>query len=128
MKLDISADIRETEDEKKVEKAVKNLFPSAALDKKDGTITASSENISDLDYLRELIIGQQINDTARAFLSSKKNESSICFELNKQAAYMSKVNFVDFNMALGTIKICLEGSSQELDRILDYLCSASADV
>ena len=109
----VSAPYGPTEDREKVLEAIINIFPDAVLDIGDNTISGT---FTDLDNLKKMIREQSIRDTARQVLSHSidpnKPEISV-FHLNKQAAFVSKVNFTDGNSTLGDITIAIECDGPE---------------
>lgn len=120
MDLTVKAVVNPTERADKVLKAVENLFPNLEFGEKDGVLSARGINKNDLATFKELLKQQQIRDTARGFLSKRIDGNKLSFQLNKQAAYMGKVNFVDFDIALGTIRVEIKG--KDLEGLVEWLC------
>ncbi len=117
MKCLVSSIYGKTEDHEKVVQAIMNIFPEAKLEVEDDIINGVSPNI---DVLLKMINQQRIRDTARQVLHKGSFKNKIKFFLNKQVAYVSKVNFVDGNSVLGDIKVIIEIDDPEamLDSIL----------
>lgn len=103
--LRIRARINHTEDPEKVKRAVSNIFPLVKLEVRDGEMVGEGEDSEALLHFGELLREQIIRDAARAFLEHHRQGMTYRFGLNKQAALMGKVNFVDFDVALGTIDV-----------------------
>jgi len=105
MKLRVSGEFHPTEEKTKLLRALENVFPNLEFKEKNNLLEATGNDLNDLIALKELFKVQTIRDTARAFLEHKVEGDKLSFELNKQAAFMGKINFVDFDIALGTIKV-----------------------
>jgi predicted RNA binding protein with dsRBD fold (UPF0201 family) len=100
IKIALYADIKPTEDPDKVKQAIQNLFPDAQIDIQNTKLEAHSNT---LDRFRELLKRQRIRDSARSQLLNGCGENTIIFKLNKQLAYMNKINFAVVNHPLGEI-------------------------
>ena len=96
------ADIKPTEDPDKVKQAIKNLFPDAQIDIQNTKLVAHSNT---LDRFRELLKRQCIRDSARSLLLKDCVENTLFFKLNKQLAYVDKINFAVVDHPLGEITI-----------------------
>lgn len=101
-RVDIGVEIKGTEDPGRVTQAVLNLFPDAQVEIHGNQLTASTENI---DEFRALLEKQRIRDTARDQLLKGVHDSKIMFRVNKQAAYLKKINFSVVNHPLGDIMV-----------------------
>ena len=78
-----------------------------------------------LDALHGLLRRQKILDTARhSFFGGLKGQE-IAFQLNKQAAFMGYVNFLDHDVALGGIHVTVE--TGEPDLIIDWLAPPTSE-
>jgi predicted RNA binding protein with dsRBD fold (UPF0201 family) len=128
--LTISAVLYPTESQEKVEAAIKKLFPDVELKLEQGFgtakhLTGSTIAIEGLKKLHELLRRQRILDTARSTFLKNKRGNAIEFELNKQVAYIGKVNFVEEAIALGSIHVKIE--AEEIDRLIDWLAPVTKD-
>ncbi|MEM2924144.1 MAG: RNA-binding domain-containing protein [Methanocellales archaeon] len=128
--LIISALVHPTESQEKVEAAIKKLFPNVELKLEGGfgvaqRLIGSASDIESLRKMHELLRRQKILDTARSTFLKYKRGSAIEFELNKQVAYVGKINFVEEPVALGSIHVKIE--SDEIDRLIDWLAPATKD-
>ena len=110
MDCEVSAPFGPTEDREKVLEAIINIFPDAILDIGDSTVSGT---FSDLNNMKKLISEQRIRDTARQVLSHSTNSGKLTFHLNKQAAFVSKVNFTDGNSTLGDMTIDIDCDGPE---------------
>ncbi len=117
MKCLVSSPYGKTEDHEKVAQAIMNIFPEAILEIEEGCINGSTP---DIDNFLKLINQQRIRDTARQVMHKGSSKNKIKFFLNKQVAYVSKVNFTDGNSVLGDIKVIIEVDDPDvlLDSIL----------
>ncbi len=113
----IEAPIRPTEDPAKVETAVRRLFPDASPRREGAWVRAETESI---DTLLKKAGEERVQDAARGTLwRGRLDERSTRFELNKQAAFMGRVNFNEVTHPLGDLVVTIETDSLEalLDRI-----------
>lgn len=95
-----------------VDRAITNIFPDAQLEFKDVTNRQCLLiGTASLDKLRELLIKQNILDSARAELFNGRTENGIEFELNKQVAFVGKANFGE--SSLGDIHVSIECEDTE---------------
>ena len=119
MRLRVETEIRSTEDQTKVETAVKNIFPALEL-KRDGKLLAGESNeVLSLDRLHYLLRVQMILDSARSVMHRGKHDNVVRFMLNKQVAMVGKLSFTEGESPLGPIVVTLE--APDIDRLMDYL-------
>ncbi|NYT00734.1 MAG: flagellar hook-basal body complex protein FliE [Methanocellales archaeon] len=112
----ISAPIHPTELIENVETAIKNIFPDALLQlEKDGGNRLVGK--ASLQRLQELLRNQKIRDTARMELFKSRTGNGIEFVLNKQVAYIGKLNFGEDS--LGGIYISIE--TEDVEKLIDWL-------
>ena len=123
----VSALLFPTEVEERVRKAVENVFPGTRLTliKKEGYVDRLEGTAPSLDTLHGLLRRQQILDTARNSLYSGRAGKEISVRLNKQAALMGYVNFLDHDVPLGGIHVNVETGEPEL--IIDWLAPQTKD-
>lgn len=116
-----------TELDESVRKAVENIFPGARLTlvKKEGYVDRLEGTAPTLDDLHNLLRKQQILDTARNSMYNGWKGKEIDVQLNKQAAFMGYVNFMDHDMPLGGIDVTIETDEPEL--IIDWLAPHTAE-
>ena len=112
----VCAPLRPTEDYEKVKQAIQNLFPDAQIEIHNNEVVGKSDN---LDRLRELLERQRIRDSARSILLKGCRDGACIFRLNKQAAYMDKVNFAIVPHPLGDITVSVE--SDDCPGLISYL-------
>jgi predicted RNA binding protein with dsRBD fold (UPF0201 family)/dephospho-CoA kinase len=82
--------LHETEAQDKVERAIRNVFPDAALERSNNLIAGTSHT---LETFARLLRVQKIRSAANVELKKQVSSNSFEFKLNKQAAYVGKVNF-----------------------------------
>lgn len=119
MKLRVEAEIRPTEDQTKVEAAVKNIFPTLDLRRDGKFIAGESTEVLSLDRLHYLLRMQMILDSARSVMHRGKHDNVVRFMFNKQVAMVGKLSFTEGESPLGPIVVTLE--APEIDRLVDYL-------
>lgn len=105
--------IRPSEDPRKVEKALKTIFPGATI---TTTETDASVETDSLKGFRDQVWKQRILDATRRILlgslrSGEGNRSR--FTLNKQAAFAGSISFAVAHAPLGDIEIEVEGDHLE---------------
>lgn len=120
MELSVRVEMHPTEDKERVLKAAENIFPSLVFKENKGFLEAVGKDQNDLAALKEHLKIQQIRNSARTFLMHSVEDKKLSFGLNKQAALMGKVSFVDFEIALGTIDVEIKG---DLENLIDWLCT-----
>ncbi len=120
MEIKISVPVNPTEDKAKVLRAVENVFPSLDFEVVGGALVGKGSEESDLEVLKEHLKQQHIRATAMAFLRGKSKPGKLEFEINKQAAFVGKLNFVDFPVALGTITIQIK--DKDVEKLVEWLC------
>ncbi len=118
VEIEIETKVNPTEDMDKVVQAVKNLFP-------DADVTIEGENLKakawDLRKFRDLLRRQRILDTARTELLKGKSDNETTVFLNKQTAYVGKVNFTDENAILSPIRVTFKLYGIPFGKFLDYV-------
>ncbi|MBS7623295.1 hypothetical protein KEJ39_06440 [Candidatus Bathyarchaeota archaeon] len=113
-RLIVVARVNNTEDERKVERAIKNIFPEIKLclvkDAEAGRIMkGEAQGFLGLSNFRELLRRERIRAAARSQMFLSIMEGSIIISLNKQAAFVGRVSFAsDSESPLGSITVKLE--------------------
>jgi len=125
IKVLVESLVNPTEDEKKVERALRNVFPSAKIERvtPDATLRlrAHGEGLEFLSTLCNLIKQERIRSAARAVLLSRTHGQRVHAYLNKQAAFVGRISFCepDGESPLGPISIAIEAPIPE--DIVEYL-------
>lgn len=118
VEVEIETFVHPTEEEEKVVKAVKNLFPDAKVEIRNGKLFALAR---DLKQFKELLKRQKILDTARSELMRCRRGNEIVVYLNKQTATVSRINFCDEDAVLSPLKVTFRLLGVPFQRFLDYL-------
>jgi len=114
-RVHIEAPVKPTENVTKVKAAVLNVFPDATFVESEGALAAEAVS---LDRLREMFRTQRIRDTARSVLRASRNGIEIRFALNKQAAFVGRVNFAPPS-PMGQIEVTI--ADEDPESIVDFL-------
>jgi len=109
-----------TESAEKVRRAILNLFPDVELEEREGSIYGS---VLSLERFSEILRDSRIRDVARTQILHKNRGSIGNFWLNKQAAFVGKVNFADEDTPLGAIEVQLTGA--DLVSIIDRIAPST---
>ena len=120
----VESDILPTEDESKVERAVRNIFPliEIRLEENNGKrIKVYAKGLKILSELHNLLKKNRIRAAARSIMMRSISASSITVALNKQAAYAGHVSFTtDPNESpLGPIILTIQ--SPKPQEVIDWL-------
>jgi len=122
----IEAEIRPTESEEKVIKAIKNIFfvdNVRVVELGNGLKLAvvESDKITPLLKIYELLRKQRILDTARSVFIRNSSGNVMNIKLNKQVALQGLISFVDSDdeSPLGAINVVVV--SNKLKEIIDWL-------
>ncbi|MDI6883886.1 MAG: RNA-binding domain-containing protein [Hadesarchaea archaeon] len=119
MRLRVEAEVRPTEAQEKVEAAIRKIFPTLELVRVGNSVVGESTDVGSLSRLHQLLRQQAILDSARSVMLAGKRGGSTQIMLNKQVAFVGKVNFTDGESPLGPIVATLE--APDLERLIDYL-------
>ena len=110
----VESEVRPTEDEAKVLKAVRAFFePERVRFEEVGdlkVIVAESGSLRSLVRLHRMLRASRILDSARSALRRGIQGDRIVFHLHKQAAYNGRISFVsgDHESPLGSIRFTIE--------------------
>ena len=131
-KVRVFAHVNPTEVQEKVEQAILNFFP-VTLELQDDAIPWLYGE-GDLESLRRLHLRlreERILDTARRLLLNGidgDSGESTRFGLNKQVAYIGKLNFPAGEESLGSIEVEISADNEnELLTIIDWLAPQTED-
>jgi uncharacterized protein len=129
VKLQVFAQVNPTEVQEKVEKAILNFFP-VSLELRDHAIPGLYGE-GDIESLRRLHLSlreERILDTARRLFLNNIEGYSTRFKLNKQVAFISKLNFPAGEESLGSIDVEISADNEdELLTIIDWLAPQTVD-
>ncbi len=112
-----------------VKTAVMNLIPVKLLLQDFGVPGLYGEgNLDDLRKLHQLLREHRILDTARQVFMNGTEGNTIQFKINKQVAYMGKVNFPAGEESLGSIHVEISAENKEaLIKIINWLSPRTVD-
>ncbi|MBU7022885.1 MAG: hypothetical protein HXS40_01865 [Theionarchaea archaeon] len=123
--VEIKTPVHPTESEPKVKKALESIFPSVQFFL-DGTVfKGKSEELKSLDHIKELLKAQRIRSTANRILRNSLFGNELVFCLNKQAAYMGKVNFSE-DSPLGPVTVTI--SCEDMEALITYLSPLTSEM
>ncbi|BAB65963.1 RNA-binding domain-containing protein [Sulfurisphaera tokodaii] len=129
-KIIIEVEVRPSEDENKVLQAIRNLFDFENLkEEKSGytkILVAESHTLLSLQKFHRKLREERILDAARKYLTKNLIGNVITFMLNKQAAAVGKISFVDDEKEspLGPIKVTIEYKDPQA--LIDWLTPKTA--
>lgn len=104
--------LRPSEDPKKVERAMRTLFPGVELTQEKDRFVIETDS---LKSIRDLIWKNKILDAARRILlgSLSQDGTKSRFDLSKQAAYAGTLSFAVGHAPLGDVTVEVEGEHLE---------------
>ena len=120
-KIEVFCSINPSEDTKKVESAILNIFPECKIDNEKFSIRGYSENLNVLEKIHEVINSMQYQRIYKRTLEKNLEKNTTWFYLNKQAAFAEKIAICGESdeSPLGPMKIVL--TSFNIDRIIEWL-------
>ena len=121
--IEVFCAINPSEDLRKIETAILNIFPDIEINKNNMQITGISKKIESLSRIFEIIHNRRITDVYRRTLNQNLSGNSTWFYLNRQAAYVDVIALCneEDESPLGPIKIILD--SQQIEQVIDWLTS-----
>lgn len=111
--------VNPTEDEKKVERALRNVFPSTKIERAmpgdTPRLRIHGEGLEFLSTLRNRIKQERIRSAARAVFLGGTHGQRIHAYLNKQAAFAGRISFCqpEGESPLGPISIAIDTANPE---------------
>ena len=120
-KIEILSSINPSEDPKKIETAILNIFPDAKIKIDNFSIISNSKDLHLLEKIYDVIHSNQSQKIYQRQLEKNLENDSTWFYLNKQAAFVGTVALCEEaeESPLGPIKVIL--TSSNIDRIIDWL-------
>ncbi len=122
-KISAFCPIYPSEDTKKVEQALSNIFEGVKIKLGKNSIKVSSENLEVLEKIFEVIHSRKTQRIYRRHLNNNLFDDSTWFYLNKQAAFVNTIALCDEadESPLGPIKVVLE--SYDIESVIEWLVS-----
>lgn len=120
-KIEIFSSINPSEDPKKVESAILNIFPDCEINLEQFSIKGISKQLYSLEKFHEAIHSMQSQRIYKRTLEKHLENNTTWFYLNKQAAFAEKIAICEESeeSPLGPIKVIL--TSPKIDRIIEWL-------
>lgn len=120
-KIEIFSSINSSEDPKKIETAILNIFPNAKIKTDNFSIISNSKDLYLLEKIYDVIHSNQSQKIYQRQLEKNLENYSTWFYLNKQAAFVGSVALCEEaeESPLGPIKVIL--TSSNIDGIIDWL-------
>lgn len=120
-RVEVRAEVKPTETEDRVEKAVSTLFPELEISI-DGAVEGEGFG-ADLEHFRNRVFEQRVIDTVRNELEGGRRDSRSVVELDKGAAWADRVNF-HVGGSLGPITLEVRG---RLDEFIDWVAPPTVE-
>jgi predicted RNA binding protein with dsRBD fold (UPF0201 family) len=130
VRIIVKCELRPSEDEEKVMKAILNFFEYESIRKERSglyeIIIAESSNFKSLIKLHKKLREERILDAARKYLIRGVKGNSIIFMIHKQAAAVGRLTFVDSEREspLGPITFVIE--YEKPMEVIDWLAPKTA--
>ena len=120
-KIEILSSLNPSEDPKKIETAILNVFPNAKIKIDNFSITSNSKDLHLLEKIYDVIHSNQSQKIYQRQLEKNLENDSTWFYLNKQAAFVGTITLCEEaeESPLGPIKVIL--TSSNIDKIIDWL-------
>ena len=116
IEISVQTPIHETEAQDKVECAIRNIFPDAALERSNNLIRGTSHT---LETFARLLRVQRIRSAAYVELMKRVKSDSFEFTLNKQAALVGKVNFWQDPLGPIFVRVVAPSPDKVIEEITD---------
>jgi predicted RNA binding protein with dsRBD fold (UPF0201 family) len=122
-KIEMFCSVNPSEDPKKIEKAISNIFTNSTIKTETFSVSAQSKDLNSLEIIYETIHTTQSQKIYRRNLEKNLENDTTWFYLNKQAAFVEKIAICEEanESPLGPIKVIL--TSSYIDRIIDWIVS-----
>ena len=122
-KIEMFCSVNPSEDPKKIQKAISNVFPYSTIKTENSSFCFQSNNLKSLEKIYETIHTKQSQKIYRRNLEKNLENDTTWFYLNKQAAFVEKIAICEKadESPLGPIKVIL--TSVYIDKIIDWIVS-----
>ncbi len=122
-KIEMFCPVNPSEDPKKIQKAISNIFPYSTIKTENFLLSSQSNELKSLENIYETIHTKQSQKIYRRNLEKNLEGDTSWFYLNKQAAFVEKIAICEKSdeSPLGPIKVIL--TSSNIDRIIDWIVS-----
>ena len=122
-KIELFCPVNPSEDLKKTQKAILNIFPYSTIKTEIFSLSSQSNNLQSLEKIYETIHTNKSQKIYRRNLEQNLENDTTWFYLNKQAAFVEKIVICEKadESPLGPIKVIL--TSSNIDGIIDWIIS-----
>lgn len=122
-KIDMFCSVNPSEDPKKIQKSISNVFPYSTIKIENSSISFQSNDLKSFEKIYETIHTKQSQKIYRRNLEKNLENDTTWFYLNKQAAFVEQIAICEKadESPLGPIKVIL--TSAYIDRIIDWIVS-----
>ena len=122
-KIEMFCSVNPSEDPKKIQKAISNIFPYSTIKTENCSISFQSNDLKSLEKIYETIHTKRSQKIYRRNLEKNLENDTTWIYLNKQAAFVEKIAICEKadESPLGPIKVIL--TSSNIDRIIDWIVS-----
>ncbi|HKJ59434.1 MAG TPA: RNA-binding domain-containing protein [Halobacteriales archaeon] len=121
--VQVTTPLNPTEVKARVEDAITNLFPTAEVEERHGELIAEAHS---MDRFAERLHEQNIVDTAREVFRRNLEGDTFAFDLKKQAAHQSVVNFAVGNPdELGDLHVRVRVEEPDAEAFIEHLAPRS---
>ena len=126
-KIEVFCSVNPSEDPKKIERAILNVFTYSTINSKNFSVSAQSQDLKSLEKIYETIHTKRSQKIYRRNLEKNLENDTTWFYLNKQAAFVEKIAICEKSdeSPLGPIKVTL--TSSNIDGIIDWIISGDYD-
>ncbi len=121
----IYAPVAPTEIPDRVERAIRNVFPTAEIRRTDDGFAGSAHSLSTLS---EHLHRREILDTARSEFHGNRRPQGFSFTLKKQPAFVDVVTFAVGNPGeLGEIEVDVDVEEPGVEAVIDEIAPPTED-
>ena len=122
-KIEMFCSVNPSEDPKKIQKAILNIFPYSTIKTEIFSISSQSNDLKSLEMIYETIHTKRSQKIYRRNLEKNLENDTTWFYLNKQAAFVEKIAICEKadESPLGPIKVIL--TSSNIDEIIDWIAT-----
>ena len=126
-KIEVFCSVNPSEDPKKIERAISNVFTYSTINSENSSVSAQSQDLKSLEKIYETIHTKRSQKIYRRNLEKNLENDTTWFYLNKQAAFVEKIAICEKSdeSPLGPIKVTL--TSSNIDGIIDWIISGDYD-
>jgi hypothetical protein len=126
-KIEMFCSINLSEDPKKIENAISNIFTNSTINTENFSVSAQSKDLNSLEKIYETIHTNHSQKIYRRNLEQNLENDITWFYLNKQAAFVEKIVICEKadESPLGPIKVVI--TSSNIDGIIDWIISRYDD-